>query len=86
VTASGATLNAVVNTQGLTGSYVFQYGISSTALSSTTGAKALSASANSAKAAATLTGLKGAMKYYYRVVVTTGGGTATGETVSFTTE
>jgi hypothetical protein len=86
VGASGATLNAIVDTRGLSGSYVFQYGTSDAALGSNTAAKKLKASTDSAEASVAVTGLKSATKYYYRVVVTTDGGTGTGDVLSFTTE
>jgi len=80
-----ATLNAFVNTLGLTGSYYFQYGTSSTALTSTTAKTALSASTTRAEVSTSLTTLTAATKYYYQVVVTTAGGTTTGNIQSFTT-
>ncbi len=86
VSASGATLNAIVNTLGLAGSYLFQYGTGSTALNTSTAAKALSASTSPEPAQALLTGLKTKTTYYYRVAVTTAGGTATGAVLSFSTD
>jgi len=80
-----ATLNAYVNTFGLAGSYYFQYGTSSTALTSTTAKTALSAVATPVAAAAKLTTLKTKTTYYYQVVLTTAGGTAESSILSFTT-
>jgi hypothetical protein len=80
-----ATLNAIVNTFGFPGSYVFQYGTSSTALTTSTKAASLSASTSAVTVSAALTTLKAATKYYYQVVVTTAGGTAAGAVLSFTT-
>jgi len=86
IAASAATLNGEVNTLGLTGSYVFQYGTAANSLTATTGAKALSASTGVVAASAALTSLKASTKYFYRVVVTTAAGEGVGETLSFTTQ
>jgi hypothetical protein len=80
-----ATLNAVVNTQGLAGSYYFQYGTSSTALTTSTAATALAASTSWINASAKLTTLKTKTTYYFQVVVKTAGGIASGSVLSFTT-
>jgi hypothetical protein len=80
-----ATLNAYVNTFGLAGSYDFQYGTSSTALTSTTAKTTLSAVATQVAAAAKLTALKTKTTYYYQIVVTTAAGTSSGAILSFTT-
>jgi len=85
VSATGATLNAIVSTFGLSGSYVFQYGASSTALTISTGSKSLPAATSSAAVSATVTGFKANTTYYFRIVVTTAGGTSTGDVLSFTT-
>lgn len=85
ITTSTATLNGIVNTLGLTGSYVFQYGTSSTALNITTTKTALGASTAAVPVSAGLTGLTTKTRYYYQVVVTTSGGTGTGAVLSFTT-
>ena len=85
LSTSGAALNAVVNGFGFSGLYHFQYGTSSTALTSSTATTALRASTTSVAARAQLTGLKTKTTYYYRVAVTTAGGTATGAVMSLTT-
>jgi hypothetical protein len=85
ISTSGAILNAIVDTFGATGSYLFRYGTISTALNAATPAKALGASAVPVPASAQITGLLTKTKYYYQVVVTTPGGTATGGVLSFTT-
>jgi hypothetical protein len=85
ITASGATLNAIVNSQGLAGTYSFKYGTSATALSSTTATTNLTAKKAAVNAAASITGLNTGTTYYFQVVVTTAGGTATGAVLSFTT-
>jgi hypothetical protein len=83
---TGATLNAFVNTLGLAGSYLFKYGTSRTALTSSTGNTALAASSARAQASAQLTGLKSKTTYYYQVVVSTPGGISTGALLSFATK
>jgi len=80
-----ATLNGVVNTNGLAGSYVFQYGISASALTMSTPKTALNASTAAVQVSAPLTTLSGKTRYYYQVAVTTAGGTATGAVMTFTT-
>jgi len=80
-----ATLNAIVNTLGLTGTCYFQYGTSSAALTALTAKTALAAVATPVAASAKLTALKTKTTYYFQVVVATAGGTALGEILSFTT-
>ena len=82
---TNATLNAVAYTQGLAGSYYFQYGTSSAALTSSTAKVTLSATATGQAAAAALTTLKSKTTYYFQVVVSTAAGTGSGEILSFTT-
>jgi len=79
-----ATLNAVVNTLGISGTYYFQYGTAAAALTKLTPVKALSASSNSVQVSAAITGLVSKTTYYFQVVVTTKSGTSTGEILSFT--
>jgi hypothetical protein len=86
VGANAATLNAIVNTLGLTGSYYFKYGTTSTALTTATGKITLSASTGPVNASAQLTTLKSSTRYYYQVVVETLAGAASGAVLSFTTE
>ena len=85
VGTTGATLNAYVNTAGVTGSYSFHYGTSSTELTTATAAAGLSASTKRATASATLTTLKAKTTYYFQVVVTTAGGTTKAAVERFTT-
>jgi hypothetical protein len=80
-----ATLNALVNTGGLSGTYQFQYGTTTTALTTSTASTALTAVTTQAAASAKLTTLKTKTTYYYRVVVTTAGGSSTSSIESFTT-
>jgi CRISPR/Cas system CMR-associated protein Cmr3 (group 5 of RAMP superfamily) len=86
VTATGATLNALVDTEGIAGSYQFEYGTSATALTSSTTASALGASSGNVAATAAVTGLAAKTTYYFKVVATTAGGSASGAVLSFTTE
>jgi hypothetical protein len=79
-----ATLNALVNTNGLVGSYYFQYGTSIAALTTTTPQIALPASAVPVTASAPIAGLVKGTTYYYQVVVTTAGGTSWGAVLNFT--
>lgn len=85
ITASTATLNALVNPGGVTATYTFQYGTSSTALTSTTPQMTLGATSSRVNVSKALTGLKASTKYYYRIVVTTLGGSTTSAVESFTT-
>ncbi len=85
VSTSDASLNAVVNTLGVTGSYFFQYGTSSTALTSNTPKTPLSASTAPVNVSAQLTGLAAKTTYYFQVVVTTKSGISSGAVLSFTT-
>ncbi len=92
INTPNATLNGLVDTFGLTGSYFFQYGTSSTALTTSTAKTALSGSTLGSRVSfvpvpvsAAIAGLKTNTKYYYRVVVTTAAGTSSGEVLSFTT-
>ncbi len=85
LTATSATLNGIVNTEGIVGSYQFDNGTSATALTSTTTSVTLPASSQNVAAATTLTGLTTNTTYYFKVVVTTAGGTASGTVLSFKT-
>ncbi len=80
-----ATLNAIVDTMGIAGSYSFRYGTSATALTTATPTVALGATASPVSVSAALTTLTTKTTYYFQVVVTTAGGTASGAVLSFTT-
>jgi hypothetical protein len=80
-----ATLNAFVNTLGLTGTYFFRYGTSSSALSTSTATTALSASSTRVQATVTPSTLNSKTTYFYQVVVTTAGGITVGPILTFTT-
>lgn len=81
----GATLNAFVNTIGVAGTYYFQYGTSSATLISSTAKANLAASSTRVQPTVAVTGLASKTTYYFRIVVTTVGGTVTGDVLSFTT-
>ena len=85
VVAPNATLNAVVATKGLAGSYVFQYGTSPTALNKSTVATALKASLARFPVSAAVAGLARKTKCYYRVVATTAGGVGSSAVMNFIT-
>jgi len=92
VSTPNATLNGLVNTFGMSGSYYFQYGTSSTALTTSTAKTALPASALGSRLAvgpvavkAAVAGLVTKTTYYYQVVVTTPAGSSSGAVLSFTT-
>jgi hypothetical protein len=87
-----ATLNALVNTYGMSGSYHFVYGTSPTALTRSTAATPLIISPVGSRTgfvpiavSAKLTALTTKTKYYFQVVVTTAAGTSSGTVQSFTT-
>ena len=92
ISTPNATLNGLVNTFGLTGSYFFKYGTSSTALTASTAKTAVRGSSLGSRVSfvpvavgTQVTTLKTKTTYYYQVVVTTSAGTSSGEVLSFTT-
>jgi len=92
LSTSNATLNALVNTYGMTGSYHFVYGTSSTSLTQSTPVTPLVSSPFGSginfvpiAVSAPLTSLVTKTKYYFQVVVTTPAGTSSGIVQSFTT-
>jgi hypothetical protein len=80
-----ATMHAVVNTFGLAGTYVFQFGTNPASLA-TTNTRALTGSAAPVTVSVALPHLTTKTTYYYRAVATTAGGIGSGAVVSFTTE
>jgi len=87
-----ATLNALVNTYGMSGSYRFVYGTSPAALTLSTPATALPSSTFGSRinfvpvaVSAKLTALTAKTRYYYQVVVTTAAGTSSGIVLDFIT-
>jgi hypothetical protein len=85
VATTSATLNAFVNSLGLTGTYIFHYGTSATMLTTATTSTALTAGTARIQATANVTGLASGKTYYFQVTVTTAGGITNGPVVSFTT-
>ena len=85
VSTPDATLNAILNTAGLSGSYYFQYGTNPADLNLTTPALSLGALTTNQLGVARVAKLASKTKYYYQVVVTTAGGAATGAVLNFTT-
>jgi hypothetical protein len=92
ISTPNATLHALVSTYGMTGSYYFEYGTSSTALTSVTAKTALPSSALGSRigvapipVSASVSGLAGKTTYYFEVVVVTPAGSSSGEVLSFTT-
>ncbi len=91
ITTTGATLNAIVSTGGMAGTYSFAYGTSSTSLTSSTPATAFGGSVLGKlsiaqfPAATSISGLVTHTTYYFKVIVTTNAGVSSGEVLSFTT-
>jgi hypothetical protein len=92
VATPSATLHGLISTNGMSGSYYFQYGTSSTALTLSTAKVAINAGPLGGIASfvptpvsASVTGLKTKTTYYYQVVVATPAGTTSGQVLSFTT-
>jgi len=92
VSTPGATLNALVNTYGMSGSYHFVYGTSATAMTLSTPVTPLVSSSFGSRinfvpvaVSAKLTTLVTKTRYYFQVVVTTSAGTSSGVVQSFTT-
>ena len=85
ITATGATLNAYADPQGLAGNAVFRYGSSPSALNTSSAATTLSSAAGRTQVTTTLSGLKSKTTYYYLVGVSTAAGSTNGAVQSFTT-
>jgi hypothetical protein len=92
VSTPNATLHALINAYGMTGSYHFAYGVSSTALTNYTATTALPSSALGSRigfapvqVSTTVGGLTAKTTYYYQVVVVTPAGSSVGTILSFTT-
>jgi hypothetical protein len=86
IAASGATLNAIANTNGLAGTVIFQYGISKTALNLATASETLDASTTALPISSQISGLVGKTMYYFQAELTTAGGVSSGAILSFTTK
>jgi hypothetical protein len=92
VSTPNATLNALVNTYGMSGSYYFVYGTSASAMSQSTPATLLIGSPIGGRinfvpvaVSTKLTSLVTKTTYYFRVTVTTTAGISSGIVQSFTT-
>jgi hypothetical protein len=85
VSASRATLNAVVNPSGLATTVKFVYGLKSDLSDGITQDSRVDTSMSDTDISVTVTGLAERTKYYYRVESTNSQGTATGDIMSFTT-
>ena len=80
-----ATLNGLVNPNGLVTTYRFEYGTSPADFSRSTAAGTLAADSEPHAVARDLSGLKPRTTYYYRVVAESAAGKATGGSGTFTT-
>jgi hypothetical protein len=86
ITEVGATLNATVNDHNVGATVWFQWGTSSTALTSALGKLSLGASPDGQPVSSSLIGLSNKTTYYFRPVINTVGGTSYGAIQSFTTQ
>lgn len=84
VSASRATLNAVVNPSGLATTVKFVYGLKSDLSDGTDQASRVDTSMNDTDISVTVTGLAEKTTYYYRVEATNAQGTSKGDIMSFT--
>ncbi len=85
VSSSGATLNGNVNPNGSATQAWFEWGTSSSALTSSTPAQPVGSGTSSQSFNHNLTGLGPGTTYYYRVAASNSAGTMKGTVVSFTT-
>lgn len=84
ITTTGATLNGIVNPNGLATTYRFDYG-PTTSYGTTTAAVALGADASGHPVQTVISGLTPSTRYHVRVVATNSLGLAFGDDVTFTT-
>src|SRR2546423_471022 len=84
VSSSSATLHGSVNPTGEATSWYFEYG-TSTSYGSKTATQSAGSGTSSVPVSATVSSLPGNRTYHYRLVATSGGGTATGADVTFST-
>jgi hypothetical protein len=84
VTATGAQLNGSVNPNGVSTTYHFEYGVTTSYGSSTSSASAGGGSSSSSYNT-TLSGLLSATAYHYRIVAASSAGTTNGSDFTFTT-
>jgi len=85
VSGSRATMNAVVNPNGMATTVTFTYGQKADLSDGTAQSATVATSMNDTDVSTTVTGLVERTKYYYRVDATNSQGTARGDVVSFTT-
>ncbi len=85
ITSSSATLNGIVNPNGLATGAFFQWG-TSTSFGNTTPSQVLGSGTSNVNVPTNLTGLSSNTAYYFRIVATnSAGGTTFGATLTFTT-
>src|SRR5580704_3240979 len=84
VTAAGATLNGTVNANGLSTSWSFEYG-ATTSYGSQTAPQSLGSGTTDTAVSVNLTGLAGGTTYHYRLDATSSAGTTDGSDGIFTT-
>src|SRR5207249_3985955 len=84
VRPTSATLNGTVDANGRTTNWYFEYG-TSTSYGSKTSVRSAGSGTSSTNVSASLTGLKGATTYHYRLVATNAFGTRVGSDQSFST-
>ena len=85
ISASGATLRATVDPNGLATSYSFQYGTSSNNLNRSTATTGAGSGNSNVSVAANIGGLSANDRIYFRVTATNSAGTRNGSTRSFVT-
>ena len=85
VSGSRATLNAVVNPNGMATTVTFTYGQKADLSDGTTQSATVATSMNDTDVAATVSGLVERTKYYYRIDASNTQGNARGDVMSFTT-
>ena len=84
ITFTSARLKGTVNPNGIATNWYFEYG-TSTSYGTKTAAKSAGAGTRSVSESASITGLKAATTYHYRLVATNASGTTAGRDRSFTT-
>ena len=82
--STGATLNGTVNPRGLSTSYYFQYG-TTTSYGMTTTTTAAGSGSSAVTVSKAITGLQSERTYHYRLVASSSGGTTYGSDATFTT-
>ena len=86
VTATGATLNGTVSSNGASTTVSFQYGLTTSYGSTAVVQSPLASSATNAAVSAALTGLTCYAQYHFRVVGANSGGTTNGADATFITD